>query len=248
MDKVGVLARSVEDCAVVFDTMRGSDGKDGAVIDAPFPWNAGRDPKSLRIGFDEAAFKEKSDDAEFDQAALTTLKAMGFDLKPVKLPEFPVDQILFILEAEAAAAFDDLTRSNRDDLMTVQIEDAWPNVFRAARFIPAVEYIQANRARTLLMQGFENTVADVDAYVHPTFGGNTLLATNLTGHPSVIVPNGFRKDGTPAHITFTGKLFGEAEALLIAKAYQDETEFSKKHPDLDAEIAALDKVTAGSKH
>jgi Asp-tRNA(Asn)/Glu-tRNA(Gln) amidotransferase A subunit family amidase len=147
----------------VFDAMRGSDGKDGAVIDAPFPWDAGRNPRSLRIGFDEAAFKEKSDDAEFDQTALTTLKSMGFDLKPVKLPDFPVDQILFILEAEAAAAFDDLTRSNRDDLMTVQVEDAWPNVFRAARFIPAVEYIQANRARTLLMQGFENTVADVDA-------------------------------------------------------------------------------------
>jgi Asp-tRNA(Asn)/Glu-tRNA(Gln) amidotransferase A subunit family amidase len=249
MDKVGVLARSVEDCAVIFDAIRGSDGKDGAVIDAPFPWDAGRNPRSLRIGFDEAAFKEKSDDAEFDQAALTTLKSMGFDLKPVKLPDFPVDQILFILEAEAAAAFDDLTRSNRDDLMTVQVEDAWPNVFRAARFIPAVEYIQANRARTLLMQGFENTVADVDAYVHPSFGGNTLLATNLTGHPSVIVPNGFRKDGTPAHITFTGKLFGEAETLLIAKAYQDETGFHKKHPDLDTAIAAAaEKQAVSSKH
>ncbi|HET9235596.1 MAG TPA: amidase, partial [Candidatus Eisenbacteria bacterium] len=158
MDKVGVLARSAEDCAIVFDAMRGPDGKDGSVIDAPFPWNAGRDPRTLRIGFDEDAFKEKSDDAELDQAALSTLRAMGFDLKPVKLPDFPVDQILFILEAESAAAFDDLTRSNRDDLMTVQVEDAWPNVFRAARFIPAVEYIQANRARTLLMQAFEATV------------------------------------------------------------------------------------------
>jgi Asp-tRNA(Asn)/Glu-tRNA(Gln) amidotransferase A subunit family amidase len=241
MDKVGVLARSVEDCAIVLDAMRGSDGKDAAVIDAPFPWNAGRDPRTLRVGFDEAAFGEKSDDKDFDQAALTTLKSMGFELKSIKLPDLAVDQILFILEAEAAAAFDDLTRSHRDDLMTVQVADAWPNVFRAARFIPAVEYIQANRARTLLMQQFETTMADIDVYVHPTFGGKTLLATNLTGHPSVIVPNGFRKDGTPTSITFTGKLFGEADALLLAKAYQDETGFHLKHPTMEPPVAASSK-------
>ena len=232
MDKVGTLCRAVEDCALVLEAIRGSDGKDGAVIDAPFPWDAGRNPREVRVGYDALAFEEKSDDHSFDEAALAVLRKMGFDLTPVQLPDLPVDQLLFILEAEAAAAFDDLTRSNRDDLMVRQVEDAWPNVFRAARFIPAVEYIQANRARTILMQRFEETMQGVDVYVHPTFGGKTLLATNLTGHPSVVLPNGFRQNGTPTSITFTGRLFGEADLLLVAKAYQEETGFHLKHPPL----------------
>jgi Asp-tRNA(Asn)/Glu-tRNA(Gln) amidotransferase A subunit family amidase len=232
MDKVGTLCRAVEDCAIVLEAIRGSDGKDGAVIDAPFPWDAGRDPRKLHVGYDALAFEEESEDHAFDEAALGVLRKMGFYLTPVQLPDLPVDQLLFILEAEAAAAFDDLTRSNRDDLMVRQVEDAWPNVFRAARFIPAVEYIQANRARTILMQRFEESMQGIDVYIHPTFGGKTLLATNLTGHPSVVLPNGYRENGTPTSITFTGRLFGEADLLLVAKAYQDETGFHLKHPPL----------------
>ncbi len=232
MDKAGPIARTVEDCALVLDAIRGSDGKDGAVIDAPFAWDAGRDPRTLRVGYDADAFEEKSDDREFDQGALRTLRSMGFALTPVKLPDLPVGDMLFILEAEAAAAFDDLTRSNRDDLLVRQVEQAWPNVFRAARLVPAVEYIQANRARTLLMEAYEKSLEPVDLYVHPTYGGNTLLIANLTGQPSVVVRNGFRADGTPASITFTGRLFGEAELLAVAKAYQDKTGFHRRRPPL----------------
>jgi Asp-tRNA(Asn)/Glu-tRNA(Gln) amidotransferase A subunit family amidase len=231
MDKVGPICRSVEDCALVLDAIRGSDDLDGSVIDAPFNWDATRDPRRLRVGYDAEAFEKERDDKAFDDSALEMLRGMGFDLQPIQLPDLPVGDMLIILEAEAAAAFDDLTRSNRDDLLVRQIEQAWPNVFRSARLIPAVEYIQANRLRTRLMEEFEKTMSEVDVYVHPTYGGKTLLAANLTGHPSVVLPNGFRENGTPASISFTGRLFGEADLLQVAKAYQDETGFHEKHPD-----------------
>ncbi len=232
MDKAGPICRTVEDCALVLDAVRGSDGKDPAVIDAPFNWDAGLDPRTLRVGFDAAAFQDEGTDYHFDQAALRTLRAMGFRLREVKLPDLPVGDMLFILESEAAAAFNDLTLSNRDDLMVRQAAQAWPNVFRAAQLVPAVEYIQANRARTLLMEAYRKAVEEVDVYVHPTYGGGTLLITNLTGQPSVVVRNGFREDGTPASITFTGRLFGEDRLLAVAKAYQDKTGYHEKHPSL----------------
>ena len=238
MDKVGPICRSVEDCALVLNAIRGTDGKDPGAIDAPLPWNPTQDPIKIRLGYDAEAFEKENEDEEesteqdFDQAALTELRAMGFHPRPIKLPDLPIGDLIFILEAEAAAAFDELTRSNQDDLLVRQIEQAWPNVFRTSRFIPAVEYIQANRARTLLMQQFEKTLEDIDVYVHPTYGGKTLLAANLTGHPSIVLPNGFRKDGTPASITFTGRLFGEADLLLVAKAYQDRTGFHTRRPKL----------------
>jgi len=127
-----------------------------------------------------------------------------------------------------------LTRSDRDELMVRQIKNAWPNVFRHSRLIPAVEYIQANRVRTLLMQEMAKLMAKIDVYVAPSFGGNNLLLTNLTGHPAVVVPNGFNDKGSPTSITFVGKLFGEAELLAVAKAYQDATDFHLKHPTLPA--------------
>ena len=232
MDKVGPLCRSVEDCALVLDAIRGADGKDGAVIDAPFTGTHDRDPRTVRVGYDVKAFEEESPDHALDERALATLRQMGFALKPVHAPRLPVGDMLFILEAEAAAAFDDLTRSGRDEMMTRQEEQAWPNVFRAARFIPAVEYIQANRARTVLMEAYERVFDAVDVYVHPTYGGNTLLIANLTGQPTVVLRNGFREDGTPASISFTGRLFGEADTLSVAKAYQDKTGFHLRRPPL----------------
>jgi Asp-tRNA(Asn)/Glu-tRNA(Gln) amidotransferase A subunit family amidase len=232
MDKVGPICRSVEDCALVLDAIRGADGKDGDVIDAGFHWDPRRNPGDVRLGYDAEAFEEESDDKPFHDAALAALKEMGFDPVPVKLPDLPPGDMLFILESEAAAAFDQLTRSGQDDLLVRQIEQAWPNVFRAARLIPAVEYIQANRARTLLMRGFEKSLAPVDVYVHPTYGGKTLLAANLTGHPTLVMPAGFRENGTPASISFTGRLFDEGNLCLVGKAFQDTTGFHEKHPSL----------------
>jgi Asp-tRNA(Asn)/Glu-tRNA(Gln) amidotransferase A subunit family amidase len=132
-----------------------------------------------------------------------------------------------VLNAESAAAFDELTRSGRDDLME---NSSWPGSFRTARLIPAVEYVQANRLRTLVMRDMRDAMKDVDVVVAPSFGGVTLTLTNLTGHPAVVLPNGFTEAGTPVSLSFLGKLYGEAPALAVAKAYQDATDFHTKHP------------------
>jgi Asp-tRNA(Asn)/Glu-tRNA(Gln) amidotransferase A subunit family amidase len=236
MDKIGPICRAVEDCALVFDAIYGPDGRDLSVVDAPFAWDAELDLRSLRIGYVKSAFEEEREEQEewkrFDETALETLSRMGISLIPIELPDLPIGAMSFILNAEAAAAFDELTRSNRDDVMVRQIRNAWPNVFRQSRLIPAVEYIQANRVRTLAMEEMAKIMSEVDVYIAPSFGGSNLLLTNLTGHPCVVVPNGFREDGTPTSISFMGKLFGEAETLAVARAYQQATDFHRKRPTL----------------
>jgi len=153
---------------------------------------------------------------------LDVLRSLGAELIPFELPDdLPVQALRIILDAEAAAAFDDLTRSGRDALMDER--SSWPEIFREARFIPAVEYIQANRIRSMLMAAMDEAMRGIDVLVTPSYGGNVLLTTNLTGHPAVVVPSGFASDGTPVSISFIGNLWGEAEALAVAKAYQDAT-------------------------
>jgi Asp-tRNA(Asn)/Glu-tRNA(Gln) amidotransferase A subunit family amidase len=233
MDKIGPMCRSVEDCALVFNAIHGPDGKDGTVVDLPFNWDPHLDVKALRVGYVKSAFEKEREDKRWkanDEAALEVLGNLGLSLVPIELPDYPTDAMLFILPVEAAAAFDELTRSNRDDLLVRQGKNTWPNVFRQSRMIPAVEYIQANRLRTLVMQAMAELMSKIDVYVAPSFGDNMSL-TNLTGHPAVVVPNGFNDRGTPTSITFTGKLYGEAEALAIAKVYQDASRFHLKHPE-----------------
>ncbi|MEA2693829.1 MAG: hypothetical protein QOJ16_3216 [Acidobacteriota bacterium] len=238
MDKIGAICRSVEDCAAVFDAIHGADGKDETAVDRPFTWNPDLDVKRLKVGYVKALFdakpeKDREEAHAFDLAVLDALRGLGVDLQPIDLPELPVSALRIILTAEGSAAFDELTRSGRDDLMVRHKEEnAWPNVFRQGRTIPAVEYIQANRVRTLLMREMAKRMAAVDAYVAPSFGGDNLLITNLTGHPAVVLPNGFRKDGTPTSITFTGRLYGEADLLALGRAYQDATGFHLQHPKL----------------
>jgi len=190
-------------------------------------------------------------DRKYNEAALAKLHGMGVNLIPVELPKFPYDAIRVLLVVEAAAAFDDLTRTGRDKLLTSQEDYDWPNTFRTARFIPAVEYIQAARARTLVMEAMAKVFEPVDVIVAPTNGSDQLVITNLTGHPAVILPNGFRGPdapkypfddpsdflnaggpGTPTSLTFLGKLYGEAELLAFARAYQDATGFHLRHPIL----------------
>ena len=149
---------------------------------------------------------------------------------PVKLPDYPAGALSFILSADAGAAFSDLTLSGRDATMVRQVRDAWPNVFRASRFIPAVEYVQANRVRHELIQAMARLMNEVDLYAAPSVEGNNLLVTNLTGHPCVVVPTGFDKKGMPTTISFTGRLYDEATVLAVAKAWQDATGFHLKHP------------------
>jgi len=228
MDKIGPICRSVEDCAFVFEAIHGPDGLDPTVRDVPFVWDASLSVKDLRIGYFASAFEDEPEDERarewrrMDREVLDVLRSLGAELIPFELPDdLPVQALRIILDAEAAAAFDDLTRSGRDALMDER--SSWPEIFREARFIPAVEYIQANRIRSLLMAAMDDAMRTVDVFVTPSYGGSVLLTTNLTGHPAVVVPSGFASDGTPVSISFIGNLWGEAEALAVAKAYQDAT-------------------------
>jgi Asp-tRNA(Asn)/Glu-tRNA(Gln) amidotransferase A subunit family amidase len=240
MDKLGPIGRSVEDCAVVFREILGPDGKDAAVIDAPFRWEPDvdlKDLKKLRVGYVRSLFEAKpaegrEEQHDLDLASLEALRRLGIDLHPIELPDLPIDALRVILTAESAAAFDELTRSGKDDLLVRQVEQAWPNSFRQGQTIPAVAYIQANRVRTLAMREMSRLMSDLDAYAVPSFGGTNLLLTNMTGHPAVVLPNGFKKDGTPGSLSFVGKLFGEGELMAVAKAYQDATGFHLRHPRL----------------
>ncbi len=200
----------------------------------------------------EAARARAEYDRKFNDAALTKLREMGVKLVPAEMPKLPYDAMVTMLTAESAAAFDDLTRSGKDKLLTSQKDVDWPNTFRTARFIPAVEYIQAARARRMAMDAVAKVFDDFDIIVAPT-SGEQLVITNLTGHPAVILPNGLRGSdapkpptddvsdfqnaggpGTPASLTFLGKLYGEAELLTFARAYQEATDFHLLHPKLAA--------------
>jgi len=230
MDKLGPLARQAEDCALVLDAIHGADGRDPAARSVAFRWDVERPVSELRVGYYRVGFAD-DEATELDRGALDVLREMALDPVPVELPdEHPTEALAIILYAEAAAAFDNLTRSDAIDRLVRQDEGAWPGIFRAARFIPAVEYIQANRIRTRILEALEAAMEEVDVLVTPSFADPILLMTNLTGHPAVLVPNGFDDQGTPVGLTFVGRLWGEAELLSVARAYQEETDFHRRRP------------------
>jgi Asp-tRNA(Asn)/Glu-tRNA(Gln) amidotransferase A subunit family amidase len=231
MDKPGPLCRNAADCALVFDVIRGRDPADPVTVDQPFPYDAASGPATMRIGYVASAFEGDRRGVELDRAVLDVLRGLGAELIPIELPDRPVQAMRVVLSAEAAAAFDELTLSGRDSLLRRQDAGAWPNSFRSARFIPAVEYLQANRWRRLLQEDMDALLATVDAYVAPSFQGDNLLITNLTGHPCVVVPTGFLENGDPASITFCGRMYGEADALALARIYQEATPWDERHPE-----------------
>ncbi|MGP8270334.1 MAG: amidase [Terracidiphilus sp.] len=285
MDKLGPIARSARDCALVLQVIHGPDGKDASVPAAEFDWDPGLDWKKLRVGYlksefdppeplklQEAAANETADekkkreeknaqmkearvrrdyDRRYELAALDKLRAIGVNLIPVALPKLPYDAMVPLLTAEAAAAFDDLTLSGRDSLLTEQGIEDWPNAFRIARLYPAVEYIQANRARTLAIRQVSALFEQVDIIVTPSTDAQ-LIATNLTGHPALILPNGLRGadapkppaiddgdhddiggPGTPVSLTFLAGHYQDAKLAAFASAYQEATGFHTLHPKLD---------------
>ena len=233
LDKAGPICRSAEDCAIVFNYIHGTDGKDPGSVDKSFNYNGIVDFKKLRVAYADNYFKRLAPDAQ-ERKVLETYKSLGADIKPVDFPDssvYPVNLISIILNAESAAAFDELTRTNRDDLIERQDKGFWPNSFRAARFIPAVEYINANRYRYLLSKAINDFMKDYDVVIVPSFAGRQLAITNLTGHPVVVMPMGFNQNGSPLSITLIGNLYDEATILAAAKAYQDKTDFNKKRPE-----------------
>lgn len=232
MDKIGPITHTVEDAAIVFNAIYGPDGLDQSLVDLPFNYDGEISLDTLTIGYLKAAFDDDYRNKENDKKTLEVLRKLGVNLVPIELPDIPIYSMSVILDAEAATAFDKLTRSNRDSLLVRQGDGAWPNSFRTSRFIPAVEYITASRMRYKLIQEMYSMMQKVDLYISPSFGGGNLLLTNLTGHPAVVVPNGFDKDGglTGHSITFIGRLYDEGTLLEVANVYQQATDFYKQHP------------------
>lgn len=232
LDKIGPLARSVEDCELVLDAIRGLDENDPSTIEAGFPFTQKRDLKQLRVGYVKSDFERAEGNQTNDVKTLEALRKLGWNLKEVSWPKIPQGALHLTLSAEAAAAFDDLTRSNQDDLLVQQEAGSWPNSFRSARFIPAVEYIQGMRLRARLIEEMAKLFAEVDVIVAPTWRGVQMVYSNMAGYPSIALPNGDRAGGNPAGICFVAGLFREAELAAVARAYQDATGFHKQRPSL----------------
>jgi Asp-tRNA(Asn)/Glu-tRNA(Gln) amidotransferase A subunit family amidase len=234
MDKLGPICRSVEDNAIVFNAIQGTDPNDLSTIAAPFKYDGTvTSLKGWKIGYLKASFDNRRFPNHVnDSVTLVKLKELGAELVPIELPKMPVGPLTFVLNAEAGAAFQELVLNHKDDMLARQRKNSWPNIFRAAQFVPAVEYIQANRARTVLIQQWYEQLKGLDLYVAPSFSQNLAL-TNLTGNPCVVLPNGLNNRGLPGSITFMGQLFGEGKTLEAAKIYQHATGFNKKHPTLN---------------
>lgn len=245
MDKIGPICRSVEDTALVLNAMYGPDGHDVTTIDAPFDWNPALPLSSLKIGYLKAEFERtggfggQQQNAEQAAArkkiyddALEALRKAGAKLEAAELPQMNAQPLGIILTAEAATAFDDITRDGRVAQLSGQANNDWPSTFRSARTIPAVEYIRAMRERTLLQEHFDAFMKDWDVLIVPT-GTQTLQITNLTGHPQVAVPCGFLNGNNPQSILFTGRLYEEGAPLRVAYAFEQATEWHKMHPKVD---------------
>jgi Asp-tRNA(Asn)/Glu-tRNA(Gln) amidotransferase A subunit family amidase len=222
LDKIGPMCRSAEDCALVFGAIHGFDGKDATAQDRPFNWPAKVNLKELKVGFVERGYGSLP---EADRKALTEL---GVKLVPIELPQKTAGQIIgMLLDVESAAAFDDITRADVKEGI-----GKWGPTFRRGRFVTAVDYLKAQRARTLLMHEMAKVMEGVDLYA----GGNDGAITNLTGHPTVCMPNGF-PGGSPTALTLTGRLFDESTLLAVAKAYQDATGHHLKKPPQETWVA-----------
>jgi Asp-tRNA(Asn)/Glu-tRNA(Gln) amidotransferase A subunit family amidase len=231
MDKIGPISRSALDNGLVLSVISGFDTKDKSTIPAAFNYPAEKPLKSFKIGYFSAFFEGERANIAHDRKVLEDLRELGFELHPVELKtSVEVNSLLIMLYAEGAAAFEDLTRLDLDDQLVAQHRNAWPNLFRSARFIPAVEYIQASRFRTVLIEEMHELFRQYDVIVTPSFGGNQLQITNLTGHPALCMPNGFASNGSPTSITFLANLFEEEKLVQLGRLYQEHTIWQKKRP------------------
>jgi len=260
-DRLGPLCRTVEDCALVFRTIAKADEQDLSVIDLPFNWDAELDIRKLRIGYLAPAFREANRHDDWkrnDGQVLDQVKALGVTLEPFELPAMPLNVTGGILGAESGASFDEFVRSGRDKNLT---NKGRSNGMRQSRLVPAVEYLQAQRVRAMIMRQFAATVSRFDVYIAPYInmrsggagrsgraggaaGGDStpplppsairdhFQVANLCGYPAVSVPNGFTAEGKPTSITFLGRLYAEAEILALARAYQERAGFHLRRPTL----------------
>ena len=237
LDKVGPICRSAADAAIVFNYIHGTDGKDGSAVNMPFNYTPNKDIKKLKIGYAKNYFDKIKDTSRNEFKVLEEFKKLGVQLIPVNFPDSGVYNFNImdvVIGVECAAQFDEMTRMNIDDALTRQTKNDWPNSFRTARFVPAVEYINAQRHRYTLMQKVNEVMQQYDVIICPSRGdGNQSAITNLTGNPVVCVPTGFDKRlNLPTGISFVGNLYDEATILSIAQAYQKATNWDETHPTL----------------
>ena len=237
LDKVGPICRSAADAAIVFNYIHGTDGKDGSAVNMPFNYTPNKDIKKLKIAYAKNYFDKIKDSSRNEFKVLEEFKKLGVQLIPVNFPDSGVYNFNImdvVIGAECAAQFDEMTRMNIDDVLTRQTKNDWPNSFRTARFVPAVEYINAQRHRYTLMQKVNEVMQQYDVIICPSRGdGNQSAITNLTGNPVVCVPTGFdKKLNLPTGISFVGNLYDEATILSIAQAYQKATNWDETHPAL----------------
>jgi len=229
MDKLGPIARSVEDCALVLDAIHGADGLDQAAVDLPFQW-----PPKVALERLKAGYIEEPTRPTEVREELRILRKLGFDLVPITLPDdLPVEAITLMLGTEAAVVFDELTRKHISEGL-----NTWPDTFRNGQFVPAVEYLRAARVRTKLIKAMAERMAAVDLYVG---SGQDLPITNLTGHPTVVFPMGFRdRDGRsrPGSVTLSGRLYDETTLIAVARAFQQATGDHLRRPPLELYLAA----------
>ena len=233
LDKVGPICRSAEDAATVFSFIHGTDGKDESAVNRSFNLSKKIGIKNLRIGYAKNHF-ERLDSNSQEWGVIKALREQGIEVQPMYLPDTDVykfDIIGLVIGAEAAAAFDEFTRVGLDDQMTRQTRYDWPNYFRVSRMIPAVEYVNANRHRSILMQKLNQAMQEYDVIITPSFGNRQLAITNLTGHPALCMPIGFTKQGTPNSITLLANLFREEELVTVGSFFQKITDHDEKHPD-----------------
>ncbi len=234
LDKIGPICRSAEDAATVFAFIHGSDGQDGSAVNEAFNYSPTKDIKQLRIGYAKNYF-DKLDSSSQEWNVLKQLKKLGIKLEGMNFPDTEVyqyDMIGIVIGSEAAAAFDEFTRTDLDDQMTKQERYDWPNYFRTARTIPAVEYINTNRHRALLMKNINDAMKNFDIIITPTFEGKQLSITNLTGHPALCMPIGLDKQQLPNSITMLANLYQEEDLLLFGKFFQDHTDYDDMHPSM----------------
>ncbi|MEQ8364046.1 MAG: amidase [Cyclobacteriaceae bacterium] len=236
MDKVGPICRSAQDCAIVYSYIKGNSAaieKDHTVVNYPFAFNPQSDLSGYKIGYFKKLFdQDTSKVGSNNSSTLETLKRLGAELVEVELPDsIPYDVFDIILRAEAGAFFDELVLEHKDREMVEQHKGSRANSLRQSRFISAVEYLQANRHRKVLIEKFNKEIQNLDIIVSPTYGRNQSLTTNLTGHPAISIPNGFDKLGHPTSITLLGNLYDEGPILEAAYLIQQSTEFDEKHPE-----------------
>lgn len=232
LDKVGPICRSAEDAATVFAYIHGTDRQDQNAVNEAFNYNPSKNIRQLKIGYAANHFNPLDSSAQ-EWVVINTLKKLGLNVHPMNLPDTDVykfDMIGIVIGSESASAFDAFTRNDIDDQMTRQTRGDWPNYFRTSRTIPAVEYINANRHRSILMKSFNKAISDYDVIITPSFAGRQLSITNLTGHPALCMPIGLNKQGVPNSITFIGNWFKEEDILLLGKYFQEHSEFDEIHP------------------